>query len=349
MKVNKIFIVKIFSLLIMLIIVCSCTSSEKIKTYNRNIIVGHIEENKLIYSNWNNHIVVEDLINLDTMFIQRTTDVCHVNPLTKGDFIYFKNSDKSFRCVNYRTQNIIWQLQTDNKVNNFVILNDSIGLLDIKNSGIIGINILNGKQLYNIKYEYAENNCFSPTSSPYNIFYDNEKFYINDWACKTLVAFNLNNGNEMWSIILDEGISKSILSDDNIFIGIDNYYEGGQIYVLDSSNGKIIHKHNDIHIFLRTNPILWKDKVIYYDYFEDIIKEYNFQNNSFAIVKRFVKSSQIVGQFFLINDLMYYQDSDYNIKRINLESLKEVTLLESKRGGFSTIYISPLGREVVFY
>ena len=67
-----------------------------------------------------------------------------------------------------------------------------------KLSGIYCIlNLLNGKKVFNIDYEYGRDGCNVPDMSPYPIIFDKDFFYINNFLCRTIRAYDVNNGKEV--------------------------------------------------------------------------------------------------------------------------------------------------------
>jgi len=327
-----------------------------IEPVSKNILYGNVMDNKLAYSTWDKKVIVEDVEKKDTLFVQKTKDLCYITPKIKVSYVFFKSADDEFMCFNTKNNELQWKITTDNIPNDFVILNNSIGLLNIKQKGIVGVNIENGKKEYLLKYEY-DKECLSPDVSPYPIVYDEQSFYVSNWQCKTIRAFNINNGQELWNKNLSRGASKSILYKDKIFVGIDEYYKGGKIYILDSNNGNVLSIQSDVHILLRRTPVLWKDKVIFYDYYKNSLEEYDFETNKINTIKQYHKShgktekrsNEITGQLFLVNDFLYYQNNQFNIMKFDLNAKKETIIAKSNKGGISTVYIDENGKESIFY
>lgn len=348
---------RVFLIIIISLISCNSKIKEKGEMpqfIDKNIIYGSIEKNKLIYANWNKEVIIENLENNHTIFSQKTIDFCYMQPITKEDYIFFNYSNKEFRCVNYKTDKIIWEINTNNRPNRFHIINDSIGLLDIKHSGILKINLNNGMHQFILKYKY-DNECSSPDLSPYPISFNSDYFIINDWNCKTIRCFN--NSKEVWSINLSEGTSKSVLFENKVFVAVDKYYKSGSIFIIDLNSGKILTEFKNQHIMLRTTPVLWNNYVIFIDYYENNIKKYDFYKNEINTIKQFndlnklnnINNNFVVNQLILVNDFLYYQDNQFDVFRINLYTNKENLIGKSEKGGVSVVYSSKKEKEIIFY
>lgn len=346
-------------LLFIFISLISCNSKIKEKRkmsqfIDKNIIYGNIEKNKLIYSNWNKEVIIENLENNEIVFLEKTVDYCYMQPIIKEDYIFFSYSNNEFRCMDYGANKIIWEINTNDRPNRFSIINDSIGLLDIKHSGILKVNLTNGKHKFILKYKY-NNECSSPDLSPYSISSNSDYFIINDWNCKTIRCFN--NSKEVWDRNLGEGISKSILFENKVFVAVDEYYKGGNIFIIDLTSGEVLTKFNNQYIMLRTTPILWKNYVIYIDYFENSIKKYDFYKNEINTVKKFNDSNElnntsnnfVANQLILMNDFLYYQDNEFDVVRIDLNTNKENLIGKSEKGGISAVYNSKKDKEIIYY
>lgn len=340
-----------FLLIMFVVSLISCNSKIKKKEsmpqfIDKGIIYGTIEDEKLIYSTWNKEVKVEDLENGNILFSQRTMDLCYMQPIIKENHVFYNYSNKKFRCVNYQTNEILWEITTNNRSNRFTIINDSIGLLDIKHSGILKINLDSGIHRFILKYE---NECSSPDLSPYPISFNSHYFTVNDWECETIKCFN--NEKEIWSRNLSNGISQSIIYEKKIFVAVDEYYKSSNIFIIDLNTGEILSKHKNQHIMLRTTPILWRNNIIYMDYHENCIKMYDFSTDEISIIKRFNDKSSnfVVGQFILVDDFMFYQNNQFDIVKLNLRTNKARVLGKSRKGGISAVYISKNNQEMIFY
>lgn len=337
---------------ITLMIICTifnCKDAmEEIKYIDKEIIVGHIEDENLIYTNWKKNVVIENFKTGDTIFIYKTVDINNVMPITRKTHIYFKNSDSDFKCVDFKANIPIWSVNTPNKIKNFIVLNDSIGLLDIKNFGLVALNLLNGKKVFNIDYEYGRDGCNVPDMSPYPIIFDKDFFYINNFLCRTIRAYDVNNGKEVWSRELGKGMSQSIIVDDQIFIGMNNAYTSGNIYLLDKKSGDI--KHQQIIPFEeRMKVVEWNNKIIFYDYKANCLQEFDLVKKEIKTLKTSEGTNDITGQLFLLNNNLYYQNNNFEIVKFDLISYKEKVLIKSKKGGISGMGFNSFNDEVVYW
>ncbi len=311
----------------LLIILISCQDS-KISSYkDRNMIAGtlNITDLYLIYSTWDSYIVVENKLDNQLLHKIKINDNCYAKPLINRGKLYFPMSDKQFSSYDLKTKKIDWTCEIKGVCRSFKLLNDMF-IVNEKNYGISGINILTGKRTFESQYVYDEN-CSIPDLSPYYITFNDKYFYVCNWLCKTITAFD-STGKQIWSKTFGSAVSNAIAVKDYVFLGGDNMYEGGKIFLLNSETGDILFEQNN-KFQVRFNPIYYNNNIYFYSY-DNKLNRFDVRNKINEVVFNFDDTNNPgVDQMFLLDNNLYYSAGNpmfiyrFNLINHKLEKLKE--------------------------
>lgn len=322
----------------LLIILLSCQESKANSYEDRNMIAGtlSITDLYLIYSTWDSYIVVENKLDNKLLYKIKIKDKCYAKPMIKGDNLYFPISDKQFSNYNLKTKKIDWTCEIGGICRSFNLLND-VFIVNEKNYGISGIDIFTGKKTFELGYVYNDK-CSIPDLSPYYITSNDKYFYVCNWLCKTITAFD-STGKEIWSKIFGSAVSNAVAVKNYIFLGIDNKYEGGKIFLLNSETGDILFEQ-DNKFQVRFNPIQYNDNIYFYSYDNKLNKfDVNKRNN--RVIFSFDNTNSPGGdQMFLLENDLYYSAGNpmfiYRFSLMNDELEKKQPAVKSMYGVFKT-------------
>jgi len=293
-----------YLLFFLLLLVSACRSAGRdYSCSNRKIISGTITFDLpyLTYATWDSTVVVENVKTKKKLRF-KTLDLCYAKPFLVKNRLYFPASNSSFWCINITSGKLVWKAKLGGKCSDFQVSGNNI-IANSKNYGILGIDGVSGLQRFRLSYKYNKA-CLLPDLSPYRIKVGKSVFYICDWQCKSLSAYECTSGELMWDKSFNEGTGNIELVRDNIFYGRNQAYEDGEVMILDL-HGTIISKQAEAfeEKFL---PIVKGDKVYYYSH-DSKLHEMDVLTKKSKVIFVFDEINDVSGnQMFLMQNKLYY-------------------------------------------
>ncbi len=257
------------TLVLLSLLFWQCNSTETTNKYHVflhfNALSNSISlvNDNIIYSSWDTSINVYNLNTKKKVFKKKTKSLCYAKTIMKEGNLFFPYSTEKFVCLQLSNDSILWELDMEGRCSNFDFINDSIIVASVKHYGLVAFNSLSGEKIYEIRYNYEESGL--PDVSPWHVSYDKYNFYVSDWQRSFLSCFSKSDGILNWQIKGIGTAGKSIVINDKIFLGTDNFYKGGKILLISTTDGKIL---NEIACDYETNeiPILYDNFVYFYTY-----------------------------------------------------------------------------------
>jgi outer membrane protein assembly factor BamB len=313
----------------------SCKETNVNRYLDSHILIANIDtkNNLLTYSYWKDKdyaIKVEDLKTDKILFSFKIKDNCFTEPRIHKNKICFPESDDSFICMDYKRNIILWRIQTKGRVREFQYVNDDMIIASINSYGIVAINSNSGKVMYELLIHKGQN-C-SVDDAPRPITYDDNYFYVADFNCNSVVAYDILSGKKVWSVNRNSGaFSNLIVAGKYIFVGSNDSYEKGEIMLIESKTGKIVYS-KDSKFEIMMNPILYQNKIYYYTY-DSKLNEFNIEKRISKIICNFSQADDISGsQIYQLDNFLYFQDVKFNLNRMNLTTLEKEIIGKCPKG-----------------
>lgn len=298
-----------------------------ISNFNKvdNYICYVVEDTILVVKDLNNEKVLE----------KKLSNSFTYKPLIFNDKIFFSESNDIISCWDLKTKMVLWKQKTTNSVKAIIKLNEKTILINIKNYGFIVLNSERGEILYQILRNQKD--CHSPDLSPYPVVVDNNTFYISNWNCNSISSFNILDGKLLWSKKLEDGIYTALLHEDYIFLGFNNSYENGGTYLVEKKTGTVVLK-KQLLFEERLTPVIKNNKVFFYTY-DKKLNEFDFTTRKDKVISQFTSSDDISGgQIYLIDNSVYFQDSNFDLFKFDLLNYKKELIGKSNFGGIEEVY-----------
>ncbi len=318
-----------------LLLILACKGrGEKHDATERNIISGtfSFRDSMLIYATWDSTVVVENLASKKKSLF-KTKNLCYAKPILAGDKLLFPVSDSEFNCVDIFSRKLLWKAKLGGRCSSFTYANGCI-IANTKHNGITGLDSENGDLRFLLPYQYDES-CLLPDLSPYPILVDRDIFYICNWQCKSLSAFNMLTGVPIWSKQFGNGLGNFVLANDVIFYGRNDGYKTGGVMLIDASTATVLCRN--IELFEeRVLPLMYKNRIYYYTY-DSKLREMDLSTKQSRVVFSFNDSNNVSGsQMFLYHGKLYYSKngSVYSIDLKDFRISKILTNSKDILGGF---------------
>lgn len=317
--------------LILLSLLFSCKESKKLDYDKRHALIANInsKENLLTYSYWDDEdyaIKTEDLRNNKIIYSTKIQDVCFTEPRISNDKLYFPESNQLFTCVDYKTKKVIWKLPTKGRIREFQIVRDDIIIASVDVYGLIAINANTGKIMYELLL-HSDKNC-QVDFAPHPITFDEKYFYVADFNCTMISAYEISSGKKIWGKTKNSSISNFIVAGKYIFLGNNTNNGNGEIMLLEAETGKILFiQKSSFNIFI--DPVFYQNK-IYYHTEDSQLKEFDIATKKIFDLKKLDDLG--CGQIFKIDHFLYVQDCDYNINKIDINSSKKEIVAKGEKG-----------------
>ncbi|RYY37897.1 MAG: hypothetical protein EOP46_00905 [Sphingobacteriaceae bacterium] len=304
-------------LLMLLVFVMGCNQNNKDEK-GRNVIPGSltVTDSLLIYSTWANEVIIENFKSKKVVFRESTTDKCYSRPLLIRGNIYFPKSDSIFTCVNTSTSKVIWNAALGGRCGEFYMAGNTI-VANEKHYGIVGLDIATGKRKYELCYKYGDK-CTLPDISPYRMSLNKNSFYVCDWQCNNVSAYDISTGQNLWNKKGEFSTGNIVWINNVMFWGRNEFYKGGHIALLDPENGKTVYEERADYEE-NFDPIIYNNKVYYYKY-DGTLNEFNVQERKNKVVYKFNKNNDVSGhQMYLLNGKLYYS-TQFKVYELNLSN-----------------------------
>lgn len=322
-------------LLLCFLFVISCREGKLADDDKRNALMVTInaEDNLLAYSYFKDNdyaVKVEDLRTNNTVFVYNIQDNCFTNPRIHNGKLYFPESNHVFVCVSYKTGKPLWKLPTQGRILEFQMVKDDIIIASVDGYGIIAIHADTGKILY-VLHLLSNSNC-QVDLSPRPVRFDENYFYVAGFNCKTISAYEILSGKKVWSREdYRFSLSSFIITGDFIFSGnmIDNDKE--EIILLEAHTSKLLYRQ-PASFDLFTDPVVYQDK-IYYHTNNAELKEFDIRKKTVRTVFTFRTYEDIIGgQMFRLDHFLFFQDMQYQIVKIDLQTFNRKVIDRGKKG-----------------
>lgn len=311
----------------------SCKESKKVNADTRHALIANInyENSLLTYSYWKDEhyaIKIENLNNGKIIFSQKIKDNCFTEPRIKDERLYFPESNDIFTCLDYKTKKVIWKINTQGRIRTFQFVSKNIIILSIDVYGLVAINIETGKVIYELLL-HSDKNC-TVDFAPNPIAFDEKNFYVVNFNCISVAAYDIASGKSIWNKKEDSKISNFIVNDQYVFIGSQFNNGKNELLLLEAKTGKEIFRNSSsFNIFI--DPVVYKNK-IYYQTEDSQLQEFDIESK---IIKSVFKTqSNLLGcsQMFQIGHYLYIQDCDYNVNKIDLQNSKREIVYKGQKG-----------------
>lgn len=300
--------------------------------------------NNLVYSTWDSTINIFDIDQNKIKNKITLNNICYVKPLLKAGKLYFPISDRKFKCIELITGTTLWEIDLNGRCSSIEYIEDSLLIVSAKHYGLLAVNINTGKLVYELKFDNQKSQI--PDLSPWPISWDDENIYISNWQGNTLSSYKKENGKLNWHFNSDSlGIAgTSILLGDEVFIGINNFYKNGKIFLIRKNDGKLL-KTDTVNYEERIQPILYEGKIFFYSY-DGNLNEFNSSKREIKLVKSFEKDFDLSGyKLFLASDRIYYTDASYYL---NTYVIKEKKFFQLHKIDKQALFVFEHGRKTYF-
>lgn len=284
----------------------------------------------LLYWKDNDYAVkLEDLQSNKILYSTKIQDNCFTEPRVSNGKLYFPESNYIFTCVDYHTKRIIWKLPTKGKIREFQIVKDDIIIASIDTYGIIAIHKDTGKILYERLLYPAD--CIVDLA-PRPIGFNKNYFYTANFNCAALSAYEISTGRKVWNKKENPAaLSNFSVAGKYIFLGSEADDKNGEIMLLEAQTGKIIFRQkSSFNIFI--DPVFYQNKV-YYHTRESQLKEFDIDKKTIQTIFQFNTYEDIGGtQMYQLDHFLFYQDLNYNIIKIDLNTFKKEIADKGEKG-----------------
>lgn len=305
----------------MLIFNLGCTDQTIKEKKNRDVVKSILSNDTLVYTSFSGHLIIEDLKENRVIKDIELGDVFYYQPILNNKNVFFSKSDSQFVCYSLATNRIEWQLKTENVVKDILLKENNL-VLNVKNKGFILVDTQNGNVNKTVPYKYSDE-CASPDLSPYPMDLFNENLYIANWQCASITKISLDQNKKNSTCQLGEGTAYLKVIGSKIFVGVNENYERGKIFILNASNLKQEFSV-DVDYEDRMIPVVWKDKIIYYT-FDNAIYLFDPAKLENELLWKLSDSDNLSGsKLILAEDTLMVQTSNFEIISYNIKSKKVV-------------------------
>lgn len=317
------------------VIIClllfSCNKND-ISPNRKTSEINLTDDGIALYSTYDTFVKVDNIKTNQNLFRIKVKSKQIIIPTAlskKRNYIYFPLNDTVISCRDFKTKKEIWNFNCSGVIISLKNANDSIILIGIRNKGILALNMITGKKEYEIN---DSNSSACNSSSIHDVTSDGKLFFVPDFNCSTIIAYNLKTGKEAWRYSSKiSGAIRSLLMKDFVFCGItgDPTKKEGAVLVLDKNSGQLLFEKKD-QFDLIVKPIIYKNKIIYYNY-NSKLNEFNPENKTITVLHKFKKDELSCGtQLFLKDGYIYFNDCKFNLNRFDLRTNENKVLDKSK-------------------
>lgn len=291
-----------------------------------------LKGDQLSYSTWDTTVCLYDIKQKSVLFEKKLEDIGYARPIVSLDQqkIFTTVASDKLSCIRIDDGKPIWETQLSGKCRKFELIDQKIILASIANKGIILLDSKTGEIVRRHNYNYST--CNLPDLSPWESSADSSQYFVSNWECKGITAFDIKTGNINWTYgdHKDGYYGRSLLIGDYLFSGSNNNYKGGRIVLIDRSNGELIFQ-KDIHFEERCHPILYKNKVIFATY-DGRLNSLDLDNHTLeTLYQSDKKSTPTDGQIYLAGDSLFYSDSNFQLNCLNLKTNQVEKISSLKR------------------
>ncbi len=291
--------------------------------------ITHQDDN-IIYSCWDSTVKIYSLKEEKILFSKATKDLCKAKPVVKNNKIYFPISDQKFVCLEISTGKILWELNLNGRCANFNFVDDTTILASSKKFGLLGINAASGKVNYELRYSYAETQL--PDLSPWTVSWNSRDIFISNWQANTLSSYKKGNGLFNWHFKVDKfgTAGESIVLGDKLFVGVNNAYKEGSVFLIATKDGKVISK-TKCKYEEREAPILLDNKIFFYSY-DGYLNQFDINNGDIVRIRKFEKEFDLSGnQIFLATNQIYFSDASFFLNTYLIKENKFAQLIQTEK------------------
>lgn len=293
----------------------------------------NLENNLLTYSYWKNNdyaIKIEDLATNKTFFFTKIKDKSFTEPRINDHKLYFPESNDTFICLDYKTKKVIWKLPTKGRIREFQIVKDTVIIASIAVYGLVAINANTGKVMYELLI-HSDKGCLVD-DAPRPIGFDENNFFVTNFNGASISAYEISSGKMVWSKKENPtSFSNFIVSGKYIFIGSNDSYKTGEIMLIETKTGKVVYSQ-DSKFEIMMDPVSIKNKVYYYTY-DSKLNEFDIEKKTSKILYKFSPKNDISGsQIYLLDNALYFQDMNFDLNKLNLNTLKKEIIGKGEKG-----------------
>lgn len=321
------------------LILCLFISCEEQHDYSQRVYIKAIHGSvsiagdSFVFSGWDSTVGLYDLQEMKLVKKIKIMEEFVKQPIIHKNNIYFAHSNKELACFNLVNNKYTWITDVSEKIRNIKLINDSLLAISITLKGIGVVNMKSGKLLYTLGFSYfnkPSRSTVPPNPDFWDIVCDDTSFYVSFWGNSLISKFRNFDGKLLWAFDKHENgvIGKPVLVGDKIFVGLNDGYVSGCIYLLGASNGELLFSKS-IKIEEFMPPIVNGKDVIFYTFDNRI---YNFNSDSYklSIIKQLHPDSSISGSVWSVYDrricmnIRMFQPIYYHLDSNKFEVMKKL-------------------------
>ncbi|GEM66278.1 hypothetical protein SF1_42600 [Sphingobacterium faecium NBRC 15299] len=305
--------------IILVILIISCKNKSVTTEKNRDILTSVLHGDTLIYNTFSKSIIIEDLRTNNVIKKLSVNDLFYYSPIINSGKLYFSESNKKFVCYDLTEQRNIWELETISIVKSVLIRGNEV-ILNLKNNGFIILDKVTGKEKLKIPYTYSEV-CAHPDVSPYSMEILNGNLYVANWNCNSISMINLDTGKLLKKVNLGSGYTYLTVIGNKLFVGLNGNYNGGKIFILDGNTLNIEFSER-VNFEDRMKPLIWKGKLIYYT-FDNQIYLFDPVSHSNEVLLKLSEKDNLSGSKMILSlNNLYFHTVNFELLEYNLEDKK---------------------------
>ena len=330
MKVNSL----ILYILVLLIVLPSCFHPKE----NENIIVLRdnyisrtvsLDKNLLLYGTRDTLIEVKNMETQEIIYSDKIGEQGNAKPVIKGQLIYYPRSRRFFVCKNIKTMQTVWMKPIEGRCSEFKFMDDSTIIASIKGYGMMVFNARTGDKIFDIRYDAVGTS--GGDNSPWPLVFDDSSIYASNFNKDLITCFDRFTGQIKWSNRSDGYAGQPLLLGESLFLGVNEFYKGGMVYLFNKRSGKI-ELNYECNFDERVSPLKHQKQVLFYAYDGRIMK-FDVETHAFKELIKLKKKRRVTStEFGFIDNCLYFEDCDFNVIKFDITKRELTKVYKLNRG-----------------
>jgi outer membrane protein assembly factor BamB len=191
-----------------------------------------IKDSLLYFGSFNKAFCAATIADGNLRLTFKTGDDPYYPPLIAGNRIYFSSFDLNVYCLD-SSGKLVWKRKTAHRVKNKLLGQDSLLYIPVRGDGIWAVKARDGATVWHLPQPAGSLSTTQPLLRA-------NKLYVGMWGLSdSLVAVDSRTGNLAWATSYPAYTSSDpVATAQGLVVGINKYYQGGKIKLLQYATGQ---------------------------------------------------------------------------------------------------------------